>query len=162
MSKFGCKWGTWANTKKAYIKPQTFYLVIFLTVFPKLLIEIEWKIANLAKTNVEVSFKKNPQLNPKIIFKIMSEENVKLCFLRTFNIIISYIFPEYFIEIHQDSQKIWIFISSILTIFINFLDFLGFTCYKNTNDVIICDTILAVFWHGVILNKFLKNCIKLY
>ena len=92
----------------------------------------------------------------------MSEENVKLCFLRTFNIIISYIFPEYFIETYQDSQKILIFISSILTIFIIFLDFLDFTCYKNTNDVSIYDTILAVFCYGVILNKLLKNCIKLY
>ena len=31
----------------------------------------------------------------------MSEESVKLCFLVTFSIIISYIFPENFIEIHQ-------------------------------------------------------------
>ena len=45
------------------------------------------------------------------------------CFFVTFNIIISYIFPGNFMEIHQVSQEIRIFVSSILTIFVNFLDF---------------------------------------
>ena len=37
------------------------------------------------------------------------------------NIIISYIFPENFIEIHQASQKILILTSLILTVFVNFV-----------------------------------------
>ena len=53
-------------------------------------------MANLAKTNIEVSFKKNPRLNPK---------NKKILFLVTVNIT-RYIFPKNFIEIHHVSQKI--------------------------------------------------------
>ena len=53
----------------------------------------------------------------------------------TFNIIISHIFPENFIEIPQVIQKILKFSVTILTIFINFLDFLTFPCYKDTNGV---------------------------
>ena len=42
------------------IRHHTFYLVIFLTICLKLiLIKIEWKIANSAKTNIEVSLKKS-------------------------------------------------------------------------------------------------------
>ena len=65
-------------------------------------------------------------------------ERVKLCFFVTFNIIISHIFPENFIEIlkaFQKVQKIWRFSPSLLTIFINVLNFLTFPCYKKTNDV---------------------------
>ena len=56
-------------------------------------------------------------------------------FLWHFNIIVSYIFPENFIEILQVVQKIWRFSSSLSTIFVNYLDFLTFSRYKNTNDV---------------------------
>ena len=49
-----------------------------------------------------------------------------------------------------------------LTIFVNFLDFLPFTCYKNTNDTSIYKIILADFRLGIILNKLFKNCNKLY
>ena len=47
-------------------------------------------IANSAKTNIDVSLK-NPHLKPKNIFKnnTLSEESANLCFLVTFNIIIS-------------------------------------------------------------------------
>ena len=45
--------------QKVYIRRHTFFLVIFPTIFPKLvLIYIEWKIANLAKTSIDVSSKK--------------------------------------------------------------------------------------------------------
>ena len=60
---------------------------------------------------------------------------VKLCFFITFIIVISLILPENFIEILQVAQKIWRFSSSILTIFINFSDFLTFPCYKETKDI---------------------------
>ena len=109
--------------QKTYKRLYTFYIVIFLTIFAKLvLIRIEWRIANSAKANIEVSFKKrNPRHNPKNIFKKnYCLKRVKLCFLVTFNIIINYIFPENFTEIHEVFQKIWIFTSSILTIFVNF------------------------------------------
>ena len=55
----------------------------------------------------------------KIVFYI---EWVKSCFLATFNSIISHIFPKNLIEIHHVVQKIWKFYSSILGIFINFLE----------------------------------------
>ena len=51
---------------------------------------------------------------------MLSEESVKLYFLVTFNnIIISYIFPENFIEVYQVSENI----SLILTMFIIFMIF---------------------------------------
>ena len=69
----------------------------------------------MAKTNIKVSFKTNTRLNPKNIFKdILSEESEKLCFLVPFSII-NYICPKNFIGIHQATQKIWVFTSSILT-----------------------------------------------
>ena len=56
--------------QKEYIKRHTFYLVIFLTIFPKLVfIYIERKIANSTKTNIEISFLKNLNVNPKNIFQ---------------------------------------------------------------------------------------------
>ena len=54
----------------------------------------------------------------------MSEESAKLLFV-TLIVIISSIFPENFIEIYRVSQKIWIF--TILTIIVNFMDFFTFT-----------------------------------
>ena len=104
--------------------------------------------------------KRNPRHNSKNVFSrnILSEES-KALFSVTVNIIISYIFSENFIEIHQVSQKIWIFTSSILTIFVNFLDFFTFTCYRKANDVRSYKIIVAVFW--LILDKLLRNFIKL-
>ena len=56
--------------QKVYIRCDTFYLVIFLTIFPKLvLIFIERKIANLAKTSIDVSCKKIYALTLRIYFK---------------------------------------------------------------------------------------------
>ena len=55
-----------------------------------------------------------------------------LCFLVTFNIIIYYIFPKIPLKF---------FTSSILTIFVNCLDFFTFSCYKKTNVVSICKII---------------------
>ena len=85
----------------------------------------------------------------------------KLCFLVTSNIIVSYIFPENLIEIYQVSQKIWVFTSSIFTIFFNFLNVFIFTCYKTTNGVSIYKKILVVFWIRINLDKLFKNYIKL-
>ena len=74
---------------------------------------------------------------------MLSEEKVKLCFLVTFNMIINYVFSENFIEIHQVSQKIRIFTSSVLTIFVNFWGYFSLLL-KNT-DVSIYEIISAVF-----------------
>ena len=69
--------------RKAYIRRYTFYLVIFLTILPKLvLIEIEWKIVNSAKSNIEVSLKKFHALTLRIYFKnytVWRECNALLC-----------------------------------------------------------------------------------
>ena len=83
------------HVQKTYIRHETFYIVIFLTIFP-----------NLAKkTNIEVSFKKKHTLNVRIYFKKYTawRERKPLHFHRwvTFHIIITYIFPENFTEIHQ-------------------------------------------------------------
>ena len=83
---------------------------------------------DLSKTNIEVSFKKKIHDNPKgsililmnIFQKNILSEECKALFLVSFNIIISYIFPENFIQIHQVSQKILVFTYSLLTIFVSF------------------------------------------
>ena len=83
--------------------------------------------AGSAKTNIEVSFKKIHSLTLRIYFKKYTIwREWKVLFFSQFIIITSYIFPENFIEIHQVSQKIWNFTS----IFVNFVDFFTFTCYK--------------------------------
>ena len=68
------------------------------------------------------------QFDPPCRFSknISSKERVKTCFFRTFNIIISHIFPENVIESPQIVQKIWRISLSVWPIFINFHQFFGF------------------------------------
>ena len=101
-------------------------------------------------------------LNCGISKTVPSRDRLKPWFFVTFNIIISLIFPENFIEISQVFQKIWRFSPSILTIFINFSDFLIFPCYKETNDVNILQLMSACFYFLPTLNRLLNNCVKLY
>ena len=61
-------------------------------------------------------------------------------------------FPENFVEIYQVSQKIQIFTSSSLTIFVNFMDFF--------NDVSFYKIISTAFRLGIISDMLLKNCIN--
>ena len=61
-------------------------------------------------------------------------------------------FPKNFVEIYQVSQKIQIFTSSILTIFVNFMDFF--------NDVSFHKIISTAFRLGIISDMLLKNCIN--
>ena len=68
---------------------------------------------------------------------VSSSGRVKPWFFVPFNIIISHIISENFVEIPHVTQKIWRISPLILTIFINFSDFFTFSCYKETNDVII-------------------------
>ena len=60
---------------------------------------------------------------------------MKPWFLVTFSNIISHIFPEHLIEIHQVIHKIWRYSFSILIIFIDISDFLTGPSYKEANDV---------------------------
>ena len=61
---------------------------------------------------------------------------MKPCFFVTFNLIISHIFPENFIDNNgPEDMKIFIFDVKVLAILVNFSDFLAFWCYKETNDV---------------------------
>ena len=70
----------------------------------------------------------------KILFS--QRERVKPCFFVTFNLIISHIFPESFIDNNgSEDMMIFIFDVKVLTILVNFSDFLAFWCYKETNDV---------------------------
>ena len=63
-------------------------------------------------------------------------------FSHFFYIVISYIFPENFSEIHQLSKEF-----KDINVYLNFNYFhqLTFTCYKKTNDVSIYRIISAVF-----------------
>ena len=60
---------------------------------------------------------------------------MKRWFFVTFSVIISHIFPEHLIEIHQVIHKIWRYSFSILIIFTDISDFLTGPCYKEANDV---------------------------
>ena len=53
----------------------------------------------------------------------------------TFNIFNSHVFPENLIKILQVVLKIWSFLSSTLTFFIDLSDFLAILFCKETNDV---------------------------
>ena len=72
-------------------------------------------------------------INPKLYF--LERGWSLVTFKVTFKVVQSYNFSENFTEI-EAVQKIWRYSSSILTSFVNSLDFLTFPCYKkNTNDV---------------------------
>ena len=89
----------------------------------------------------------------------MSKENVKLCFLITFNIVISLHFCQKFywnsLSLSED-MNFYFFDFNYFCQFFGF--FYLFTCYRKT-DVSIYKIISAVFWLGIILNRLLKNCI---
>ena len=84
-------WKNFAVNQKAYIKRHTFYLVICLIIFRKLvLIYIKWNIANSAKINIEVWFKNIHTLTLRMYFKIYTVwRECKALFLVNFNITIS-------------------------------------------------------------------------
>ena len=63
--------------------------------------------------------------------QLSSMERLKPWFFVTFNIIISNIFSGNFIESHSKDQKI----SPLILFFIDFSDFLTFSCYKQINEV---------------------------
>ena len=81
-------------------------------------------------------------------------ESLGFCYFWHYN------FPESIIEIPQLFQKIWRFCSAILTISINFLDFLTFPYCKETN-VSILQIASAFFNLQPTLNRLVNNCIKL-
>ena len=84
-----------------------------------------------SKYNIRgIFYKSNPKTAGRFLTLKLFRKRVKPRILVVYNIIITYIFPENFIEITQIVQKIWIFSSSILTIFNNFLDFLTYPCYE--------------------------------
>ena len=86
------------------------------------------------------------------------KQTVKSWFFVTLNVIWSHIFPENFIAIPQVVQKIWRLSLSILAIFNNFhqfLDFLTFPCYKETNDVSLKQMVSAFFYFQYTSNSCL-------
>ena len=102
--------------------------------------------------------------NPPLVFfkTVSSRERVKPWLFVTFNIIISHIFFKNFNEIPQVVQKIWRFSPSILTIFINFSDFLTFPCYKETNGVSIKQMMSSFFYFQPTIVRLFNNYKKLY
>ena len=87
--------------------------------------------------------------------KVFSTERVKPYRFAIFNIIISHIFPENFIEIAQVVQNICRFSLSILTVFINFWVILIFPCYKENNDASTKQVMSALFYFQRTWNRFL-------
>ena len=69
---------------------------------------------------------------------LSSKERLKPWFFETFNIIISGIFPEISLKFLKSFRKYEEFFCQYYlfsSIFIEYLDFLTFLCYKETNDV---------------------------
>ena len=83
---------------------------------------------------------------------VSSKQRLKPCVFMTFNIIISYIFPENFIELPQVVQNIWRLSLSILAIFMDF----------QTNDVSLWQMMSRFFHFQYTLNRLFNNCIKSY
>ena len=93
---------------------------------------------------------------------VSSREKVKPCFFVTLNIFISYTFPDNFIEISQFLSSIWRIYSSVLTIFVNFPNFVIFLCYRKATDRNIQQMMTAFSSLWPTLNRLFKNCIKSY
>ena len=89
-----------------------------------------WNVQNLTleKENSPCDFSKNASF----------KERMKTCFFVTFNIILSHIFPENYIEFTQVVQKIWRVSVAILAIFINFF-------------------IFFIFWRFLVTKKLVKS-----
>ena len=94
----------------------------------------------------------------KLYFRV----RVKPCFFVTFNIIVSHIFPENFVDVSHIAQRIRRFSPSILTIFIDFSDFLNFSSRKETSDFSIQQMISSIFYFQAIINSLFNNFINLY
>ena len=108
---------------------------LYLTKYDQLLFlgDFNAVIEDSSVKNFCSSFNLTSMINKPICYKIwgsilgtncvFSKEVEALIFLVIFNIIISYIFPENFIEIQQVVQNLSKFSSSILTIFAQFFGF---------------------------------------
>ena len=94
-----------------------------------------------------------------------SKERVEAWLFVTFNIIITDIFPENFIDIPQVVQNIWRLYLPILAIFVNLHWFFGFfdifLSQRNWWRQLITDDV-GIFHFQNTLNKLLNNCTKLY
>ena len=90
---------------------------------------------------------------------ISSKERDKPCFLVSFNIIISYIFPENFIDVLQTILKICRISLLVLAIFINFHQLLDFFWHFLANDVIQTTWCQHFFHYQHTLNRLFNNCI---
>ena len=97
-----------------------------------------WQIYTVSKSRVEISHRVieiflilkrlGNSLAPSVVFfkDVSAKETVNSWFFVTFNIIISHIIPENFIEIPQVVQKIWRLSLTKLASFIDFYQFFGF------------------------------------
>ena len=97
-----------------------------------------WQIYTVSKSRVEISHRVieiflilkrlGNSLAPSVVFfkDVSAKETVNSWFFVTFNIIISHIIPENFIEIPQVVQKIWRLSLTKFASFIDFYQFFGF------------------------------------
>ena len=90
---------------------------------------------------------------PKMLF---IERESEIYLFVAFKYIISHIFSEIVIETAQVVQNIWRFSPSILTTFIDFLDFLTVPCWKETNDVSKKQIMSAFLTSNVLQIDYLK------
>ena len=100
-------------------------------------------------------------LHPLQFFqKLSCRERVKPWNFVTFNITISHIFPKNFIEVPRVVLGKWKLSLSILTIFINFPNFLYFLVTKKlmTSE---SNRWFRHFYFQPALNSLLNNCVKL-
>ena len=104
-----------------------------------------WNVQNLTleRENSPCDFSKNASF----------KERMKTCFFVTFNIILSHIFPENYIEFPQVVQKIWRVSVAILAIFIDFLHFFLFfdvsLLQRNLGNQLITDDVIIFFTFNI-------------
>ena len=112
-----------------------FFFSWFLQYFFKKTLKLGFRLTSWVFAIKSNSIWSAPVVFPKICLLEKGLSPAFCDFFVTFYIIISHIFPENFIEISQVVQKIWRFFQSILSVFIDFSDFLTFPCYRETIDV---------------------------
>ena len=111
------------------LKGLWYSLLVFFSIFSP---AVKWVLRDRGQISVLTLILKRlgegVNLTPPSGFSksVSSKERKEPWVFVTYNIIISHIFSEHFIEIHQFFQNIWSFSMSILAIFINFHRFFWF------------------------------------
>ena len=125
------------SMSRVYVDLKVITIILWYSLRPIVIAVIFWKLLALF-INPKTAGGEG-QFNPPCDFSktVSSKETVERCFFLTFNIILSHIFPENFIEFPRVVQKIW---KNSLSMLANFRQF---------------SSIFWIFWHYLLTKKLM-------